>query len=447
MDIDKGVVRSILGSLIESNPLACRAVLSLCSVEFTDRIPSLAVTLGKKSTLKINLGFLQKNCQTEKHIEAVLLHEFLHVLLGHTLKFEAVSPEQNIAMDAVINATIHRVMGDEGSSMMKNYYASQKGVLRLLRPMTTDESNTLWREGAGRGMIQPDGTPQDKSLGNIHAAVYNGSAVADDILEIATQIGGQQGDFGCLRHLLIGGHGGARHDWESLSSDDLFRIREGLKNFGFGGIFRNRVGGTPKDISQPTGQTFSPQWKKSVLDILRVAMVEDKSRQKEPREVEVAQPILTASDKRRFVMGLTGGVVSEYRETFYKMETGVSTRIYLDVSSSMDEILPTLISSLGHFSKLISWPIWAFSTRVYPANIINGQFRSKTSGGTSLECVMEHIAKFPAKRVLLVTDGFVGKATTRSTASRAKITSLLTPNGFDADLSTWGIECLRLPHP
>lgn len=135
MRINQDYFRSLLQETIDENPLACRAVLSLCRVDFTNSVETLAVSLGQPSVLQVNLGFVRRHCQTEKQVKAVLIHEFLHILLGHTLKFKKMTPALNLALDAVINAIIHRRLGTEYSSMMANYYREAQGLLALLRPM------------------------------------------------------------------------------------------------------------------------------------------------------------------------------------------------------------------------------------------------------------------------------------------------------------------------
>ena len=55
----------------------------------------------------------QYDIAEEEHVKAVLLHEFLHVLLNHTGEYEVANPAVNLALDAVINHIIHRSCGPE----------------------------------------------------------------------------------------------------------------------------------------------------------------------------------------------------------------------------------------------------------------------------------------------------------------------------------------------
>jgi len=131
MKIDESSFRSLLQETIDENPLACRAVLSLCRVEFTDSVETLAVTLGSPSILKVNLSFIREHCRSPHHVKAVLVHEFLHILMGHTLKFTTNTPALNIALDAVINASIHKHLGPCASELMSIYYKDAWGDVNI----------------------------------------------------------------------------------------------------------------------------------------------------------------------------------------------------------------------------------------------------------------------------------------------------------------------------
>ena len=128
----------IYRELIIDNPLACRAVLKLLDVEFTDAVETLAVTCEDRPRLKVNLAFLSKHCRGDVEVQAVIMHEFLHVLLRHTQQRTPVTLQENLATDAVINAIIHRTMGEAASGFMSRYYAEVTGAYRLLRRPTEE---------------------------------------------------------------------------------------------------------------------------------------------------------------------------------------------------------------------------------------------------------------------------------------------------------------------
>ena len=58
------------------------------------------------------------DCKTQDHVKALICHEFLHILLRHTERSGPASPAEHVALDAVINAIIHRELGPAYSSMI-----------------------------------------------------------------------------------------------------------------------------------------------------------------------------------------------------------------------------------------------------------------------------------------------------------------------------------------
>src|SRR5512137_2034950 len=99
-------LKAILQQVVDENPFSIRAVLKVTAVEFTDEVPTLAVTREARPRLLVNLDFVTRHCKTDAEVEAVLCHEFLHVLLSHTESLEELTPEMHLAFDAVVNAII-----------------------------------------------------------------------------------------------------------------------------------------------------------------------------------------------------------------------------------------------------------------------------------------------------------------------------------------------------
>ena len=109
--------RSVLLELVDENPFAIRAVLRILRVEFTSEVPTLAVTMEDRPRLLVNLGFVAEHCRSDEEVKAVVCHEFLHVLLRHTEPGRPLTPARHLALDAVVNAIIHREMGARASRM------------------------------------------------------------------------------------------------------------------------------------------------------------------------------------------------------------------------------------------------------------------------------------------------------------------------------------------
>ena len=71
--------RDIYNELIEENPFAVRAVLRILQVEFSDEVPTLAVTCVERPRLLVNLEFLEAHCKQDSHVKAVICQ----IIFGH----------------------------------------------------------------------------------------------------------------------------------------------------------------------------------------------------------------------------------------------------------------------------------------------------------------------------------------------------------------------------
>jgi predicted metal-dependent peptidase len=121
-------------------------------------------------------------------------------------------------------------------------------------------------------------------------------------------------------------------------------------------------------------------------------------------------------------------------------------QIYLDVSGSMDAEMPLLIALFGRLSNYIKRPFWAFSDVVSPATITNGQLKTDTSGGTTMACVLEHIAETRPASAVVVTDGYIEQVDRKLMARTAstKIHAIVTRDGSPAALKRIGMPYTQL---
>lgn len=430
MRIDQGYFRSLLQETIDENPLACRAVLSICRVDFTGEVETLSVSLGSPSVLRVNLGFLRRHCETEKHVKAVLIHEFLHILLGHTLKFQRMTPALNVALDAVINAIIHRKLGADYSSMMASYYREAEGMLQLLRPLTEQEKSAVSTARWNSRRCDP--------LLELHASIYEGKALADDVLSLATSFGGNALKLRLDgRPILLGDHERAPSGFGQLDPADERKVKQALVVLDAAGIFRDPNGTRPQILSRsPVQKSVPASWRAQTLPVLHRLIVPDlRSRLRLMQTRTHLAPVLNASDRRGALRALWSPLIPEIAwDTVHPRPAG-SVQIYLDVSGSMDSFLDALVSLLGGFSSHIRHPLWAFSTEVHPARIVRGQLQTHTTGGTMLGCVYNHIRQTSPGKALIVTDGFVddSSAGTRPRELCA-IEAIIPHDGYDATL-------------
>ncbi len=436
---------AILAELTEENPLAVRAVLRILSVEFTDEVPTLAVTMEDHPRLLVNLDFVTEHCHGDTQVKAVLMHEYLHVLLRHTEARVPLTPSRHLALDAIINAIIHRQLGPDYSALMSHYYADEAGVRRLLRPMNPEEEQRYSKMIYTRGSVEvPDWVRAWHGL-------YCGNLVVDDIEELANTLDQKQRDG--LAQGLLGNHDfqGEAHP-SPLPQALQDALNRSLKEMNGDGIWRSPrergVGANPYQAIFNAAEDPARSWKLKAMRVLREHLMPDRH----ARNLHlVAQsfriPVLSPGDRRAFLASRWLPYLPEavWNGSVHKPEG--TAQVYLDVSGSMNAEMGLLIALLGHLSRWIRRPFWAFSDEVAPAVIENGQLKTSTSGGTSLACVIDHLKKTRPSAAVIITDGYIERLPANTAASLAptRVHALISRDGDPRLLTEAGIPTTQLP--
>ena len=403
MQVTEKHFNQILKELIDENPIACRAVLSIFDVVFTEDVETLAVTLSDNPRLMVNLSFLNRNAQTETDIKAVLLHEFLHILLNHTEQYKRMDALTNIALDSVINAIIHRSLGPGYSDFMSRYYADVKGVAVILRPMERADISKSLRSHKHKMAIQ-----------RLWQDIYDGKLVVDDILELTRtlkEVIPFKSIFQILKgKSLIGGH----DKWKGKTlSDDLRKALErSLSEMNGDGIWRSPkergIGANPYDALFVQKNEKMIRWERTTWQVLMKLLTPDRNApQREWEDRETMMPILTERDRRSFMKALWSPLIPEAVWQANVPKKAATTQVYLDVSGSMNAEMQSLVSLLHQLRRFIRRPFWAFSDEVKPAVIERGVLKTQTTGGTSINCVFSHIAETRPGKALIITDGYI----------------------------------------
>jgi hypothetical protein len=110
--------------------------------------------------------------------------------------------------------------------------------------------------------------------------------------------------------------------------------------------------------------------------------------------------------------------------------------------------LKAMVALLYRFERHLRRPFWAFANTVEPAQLKSGRLVTRSTGGTSVSCVLNHLRRFRPAKALIITDGFVEKLRSDDyTVSGTKIEVLLTSKGTEDVLrpSRWPIHRLRDP--
>jgi hypothetical protein len=419
----------------------------------------------------VNLDFLNAHCRTDAHVKAVICHEFLHVVLRHTEAKGPFTVERHLAFDAVINAIIHRQFGEAYSSMMAEYYKGESGLMRLLRPMARGELNSLrdyhWHWAS---------VPQWVSAWE---ALYEGKLVVDDIEALARELRRQGGKAARAEGGAAGGRSGSGcggaggggkaggcelpegigdflGDHENLGRGVPEEMKEAmgevLRQMGDTGIWRDAkgrgVGGGAGAVLLEARNEPMRRWERKTLEILRRHLTPDRrSRRTRLEETEYRLPVLSPRDRRAFVRALWGTFLPEATWSADRRRGQGTAQVYLDVSGSMDDEMPAVIALLARLSRYIRRPFWAFSTEVAPAVIEKGGLlNTRTTGGTRLGCVLEHIAKTRPEAAVVLTDGYVEQLERRDIMKikGTRLHILVTRDGSAAAVERAGLPYTQL---
>jgi len=399
--MNKTEFKTVLTELIDENPFAVRAVLRILDIEFTDRVDTMAVTVEVRPRLLVNLGFVNKHCKSETDVKTVICHEFLHVLLRHTDRVDLNTPADHLALDAVINAIIHRTLGSEYSGMMSRYYANVSFPYKLLRPYTYQEQYRDFKKW--------------RPLFEVWIALYAGRLCADDIRELANDFTlaklGPRGGY-------LGGHDNPGDEYvlvtgASLSDSPALAdaLARSLRAMNGDGIWRSAkpgVGATAYQNQVAASDAGVEKWKRDTHRVLKRHLLPDPRSPREPDGEAVSHlPVLNASDRRGFARALWSPLLPDIAWTSQKYAPAGRAQVYLDVSGSMNAEMPLIVALLARLSRHIKRPFWAFSNRVAPAVIRDGQLVADTTGGTSMSCVLEHLAHTRPRAAVVVTDGYI----------------------------------------
>ncbi len=432
---------AVVRELIDENPFACRAVLQVVSLGWSTEVPTAAVSCEAQPRLLVNRGFVESHCRTETELKALLLHEFLHVLLRHTESRGPLSDEQHIAWDAVINALIHRSMGPEYSALMSRYYAEETGVRRLLRPPRERES--------GRGR-----SAEENLISSAWQGLYvTGRLVADDIEGIARDLARAGRGFG--ETLLLGDHDAARGAGATekpITGALREALDRALSTMNGSGIWREpRTGVLAAELTSLRAMQQHESdvrlWRAETLAVLRRHLSPDRRAAKQlEADAEYRLPVLGASDRRAFARALWSPLIPDSAWPHAAPLARASAQVYLDVSGSMHAEMPHIVALLARLGGMIRRPFWAFSDTVVPARIEDGRLVADTTGGTSMRCVLQHLAKTRPRAAVVVTDGWIEPLTSTEVkaAAATRLHAIVTREGSPFALSKAGIPYTQL---
>ncbi len=441
MKMTESLFRQVLLDLIDENPIACSALLSIAKVEFTREVPTLAVTLEEHPVLKVNPDFCARHLHTETDAQSVILHEFLHVLLNHTERFKRMDPGLNLALDAVINHIIQRSCGEAYGDFFRRYYAKASGMAALLVPLRENAFSHYrirhwekWNE-----------------YHQLKSSLMTGRVVVDDVLDVVREVEKRKWSLPRSR-VFIGGHEPAP---KSVSDAVKTALNRTLREMNGDGIFRSPRAAFPGEGAVIYAAKYRADskrrrnWERSTLQILRDFVTPDrKARMSEQESRTMTLPVLHAADRRGFIRSLWSPLIPDIQWEHQASKPIGTCQVYLDVSGSMNAEMEALVSLLNRLRGYLRRPFWAFSNEVKPALIEKGILRTETSGGTAMNCVLEHVVATRPGKAVVITDGYIETCDSgllgKLAATNQSLFAIVSRDGSTHELESAGIPCRQL---
>lgn len=463
---------AVLAEFIEDNPLACQGILSVARVEFTEEIPTLAVTLrDDPPLLLVNPAFLNRHVRTEEDIRALLLHEFLHVLLGHTRLFDRMDDRTNLALDAVINHIVQRELGHDHAAFFRRFY-KPKGdhdPVWLLRPHAPGDippqsercaimaDCDRWRADG------PTGRGKAIQIHWLRRGLALGKVLADDVLDLIDAL-----DLEFPQKIeYLGGHkpGGesqeedtdaAVGEGDTIHPANLERLEQAFTKIDPNSIISDPAGsgiGFGATAIENAWKAGDPnrQWRAITMPVLRRLLVESANAGSIEQADAGLLPVATSQDRRAALRALWNPILPEFNWNLARPTAPRKTNVYLDVSASMGPEINLLTGLLVQLRHWVRTPFHAFSNGIQEARIVDGRLQTLTTGGTCFNDVLRHILESGTHKSLIMTDGFIEQPDKRLldklSARRQQIHVLIASHGTSQRLDAHDIPCTKLPKP
>ena len=436
-------------------------LLSLLSIEASDEVPTACVTTGARSRLLVNPAFVARHCRTDEHLAMLVLHELYHVLLGHTRLYPRVTPAQNWAFDCLINAQLCRLFPDpRHTSFFAQFVDGAEGPARLLAPPAH------WHPGHANGGRPPAG--ELSALSDTHWRLYSDESVTtEELYRLLERVGaefvvdGRGGSGGGDGAPLLGNHGndGNRSDpgdaGAPLHPEALREVRDIVARWP---MLERRSGRDQGGEMREDRVTLATR-RAQTARVLRQAIARAAAcagpglaQRIEAGTVPTLAPFDTGRDRRAALQRLLGvEPLFAAGESIVRQRSPVErVRVYLDVSGSMDDVLPALYAALASCLELVEPIVWGFSTDI--GALTHAQLRAGTrlgTGGTEIGTVTGHLLASGARRALVVTDGWVGSVPDDHRAAlarrRVRLVAAVTHDGDPEFAEAIGAPVLRLP--
>jgi hypothetical protein len=389
------------------------ALLRVVELQESAEVSTAAIECSLNPCLRINPDFVDVHANTPEKLLMLLMHELHHILLGHTVLFRNPTPLDNLVLDAVINATLCRMFpGREFTTFFTDFYSAEKYPECLLRPPRRWSPHSY-------GEVPPVLSDPARSRAlEAHRMLYSGrGAFYQEVYEALRDmgLGSSEGSGAMDLPVLIGSHGEATAaDYENTIPAILPVVRN------WHDWFDRVCGRSWSDVVQEAKMRIpqhSPNRKILARLIGKVARAGGNSEINSISRATVAGFSVIPSHSRRAVVLRALQVpqlLYEFRVTARTRERPERVHVYVDVSGSMAGLVDDIYAAVLDCYAMVHPKVHLFSTVVVDTTLdkIRDGF-CRTTFGTDIACVADHMAASGVTRAVMLTDGFVGSLPAR----------------------------------
>ena len=383
------------------------ALLRIIELQETMEVETAAVECALNPCLRVNPNFVAVHADTPEKLLMLIMHELHHILLGHTVLFKSPTPLDNLVLDAVINATLCRMFPDPAStSFLTDFYRAEKFPDCLLRP---PDGWTLDFYGATPPGLEG---PELRAAQEAHRALYSPKgAYYEEVYQALELCGlGRGGLSASKMPVLPGSHKeAARGDYDAAIPVLLPHVRDWHDRYSKAGgrAWSDVITDAESRVIRHT------QNRKALVRLIRmVARFSGNSPVKSRTQAPIAgYSVVPSHCRRTVVLGALNvpQVLYEFRITGPTREHKERVHVYVDVSGSMAAMIPQLYGAVLDCGEMVHPTVHLFSTEI--ADVSLEKLREgvcRSTWGTDIKCVADHMAAHKISRAVILTDGYVG---------------------------------------
>ncbi|MDX2159816.1 MAG: VWA domain-containing protein [bacterium] len=420
-DTESRVLIERLLNTVQAATFEMETLCRLAGIKASREIPTAAVEVGFRSRLLLNPDFVGQYCERDEHLFLLVMHELYHVILAHTQLYSRPTLAHNIAFDAIINAGLSRQFNrPEYRGFFEVLNKADEFPGCLLRPPEgwpyhPQYPNIAEPQGANdilRRLYPP------APFGRWQPPLY------EDILNLLKRYIQEKIAKGeiVLTPFMLGDHDENPKDGRAVADEFFGDVVRRVSEHWPPAPFMSRQRGGGDNMSEWMSGIGTPA---------------EEARRAFTMLLQRALALPTGTQQRRArtpVPGITGmGVLPNPRDRHAPARTKLNVQgllwvqpgivraraaipkhrafIYLDVSGSMNTLLPHLMGLLIPFVKRGDAAVFQFSTKVEPVTLDALKAgKVRTTQGTDIACVVKHLLETEpvVHRALILTDGFTG---------------------------------------